>query len=67
MVKFEVDWKTAPKTARWWAIDANGEAHWFLEPNVAAFTDFWLSEPIPAPLFGFEGNWRESLVERPIG
>jgi hypothetical protein len=65
MDKPEVDWNQAPKGARWWAVDANGEAHWFLEPNIAPFTDFWFSEPVPAPLFGFCGSWRESLAARP--
>jgi hypothetical protein len=43
-----------------------GSAHWFCAPNVAAFTKFWLSEPQPAPTFGFTGDWRKSLVERPV-
>lgn len=61
----EVNWKLAPKHARWWAIDANGQAHWFVAPNVAAFTDFWFSEPIAAPSFKYQGDWRSSLTERP--
>ncbi len=60
-----VDWKKAPKTARWWAMDEDGHAHWFVAPNVAAFTDFWFSEPIQAPRFGYVGDWRMSLTERP--
>lgn len=60
-----VDWALAPKLARWWAVDADGQAHWFCLPNVAAFTAFWYSEPLLAPDFGFAGDWRESLVERP--
>ncbi|MBU9403977.1 hypothetical protein [Burkholderia multivorans] len=66
MVNFEIDWKKAPKAARWWAIDADGSAHWFLAPNVAAYTDFWFSEPVRAPTFGFMGDWRTSLTERPF-
>ncbi len=62
-----IDWARAPRGARWWAVDANGEAHWFCAPDVAAFTDFWFAEPCPAPLFGFSGDWRRSLVERPSG
>ena len=61
----DVDWKKAPKGARWWAVDADGQAHWFCAPDVAPFTDFWFSEPVPAPDFGFVGDWRQSLVERP--
>ncbi|MBO6754935.1 MAG: hypothetical protein JJ902_01290 [Roseibium sp.] len=61
----EFDWKQAPKGARWWAVDANGEAFWYCVPNVVAFTDFWFSERAPAPDFGFTGDWRVSLNERP--
>ncbi|WWV84016.1 hypothetical protein G6K87_20355 [Agrobacterium tumefaciens] len=60
-----VDWKLAPKNARWWAVDANGEAHWFCEPDISGFTDFWFSESISAPSFSFNGDWRTSLTERP--
>ncbi|WP_025915830.1 hypothetical protein [Herminiimonas sp. CN] len=60
-----VDWSQAPKGARWWAMDADGKANWFVAPNVVARTNFWFSEPIPAPNFGYIGDWRESLVERP--
>lgn len=60
-----IDWKQAPNGARWWAVDADGAAHWFGAPDVAAFTDFWFAEPSPAPTFGFVGDWRRSLVERP--
>ncbi|MCK3776444.1 hypothetical protein MZK49_06845 [Ensifer sesbaniae] len=60
-----VDWKRAPKGARWWAMDADGQAHWYCAPDVAAFTDFWFASSVPAPDFGFVGDWRESLTERP--
>jgi len=60
-----VDWKQAPRLARWWAIDANGEAHWYCEPNVAARTDFWFAEELPAPTFGYAGYYKDSLTERP--
>ena len=59
-----VDWKVAPKTAHWWAVDANGAAHWFNE-DVAAFTDFWFATALRAPIFGYAGDWRESLTKRP--
>lgn len=61
----EIDWKKAPKLARWWAVDGDGKAHWYCAPNVAAFTDFWFQESHEAPIFGFTGDWRKSLVERP--
>ena len=62
----DIDWKLAPKDARWWGIDGYGEAHWFCKPNVQAFTDFWFSEPIAAPS-GYTGDWKNSLIERPQG
>ena len=63
-----IDWSRAPKKARYWAMDRNGEAHWFfLMPSAAPFTDFWWpDEPEPAPSFGFSGDWKKSLVERPV-
>lgn len=61
----DIDWKQAPQKARWWAVDGDGKAHWYYEPNVAPFTDFWFAESEPAPVFGFTGDWRKSLVERP--
>jgi hypothetical protein len=60
-----VDWKAAPRTAQWWAVDGNMQAHWFMAPNIAPFTDFWFTDHVPAPLFGYEGDWRESLTGRP--
>ncbi len=61
----EINWKIAPKNARWWAVDADGKAHWYCTPAVAPFTTFWYAEMVDAPDFGFVGDWRNSLVERP--
>lgn len=60
-----VDWSQSPATARWWAIDADGKAHWFCEPDVAPFTDFWMAESEKAPTFGYVGDYKDSLTERP--
>ena len=60
-----VDWKASPKSAVWWAVDADGKAHWFKSPNVAPFTGFWFADEEPAPLFDYVGDWRESLTTRP--
>jgi hypothetical protein len=60
-----VDWKKAPKDAIYWAVDADGSAHWFNSPNVVPFTQFWHAEETVAPLFGFYGDWRKSLTLRP--
>lgn len=61
----KVDWTQAPQGARWWSMDANGHAHWHMPPNVITGTDFWFADEIPAPRFGFTGDWHKSLVERP--
>ena len=60
-----VDWKEAPKGAKWRAINGSGHAHWYMTPDVAAQTDFWFAEEVPAPTFGYTGNWRDSRTERP--
>ena len=60
-----INWNEAPKKARWWAMDSNGQAHWYLVPDIAAFTNFWYSDQILAPSYDFVGDWRESLTERP--
>lgn len=65
MGKPEIDWKVAPKTARWWAIDADGRAHWYCMPDIKPFTNFWGVDMVEAPMFEFGGDWRTSLVERP--
>ena len=61
----QIDWKKAPKRARWWAMDAGRKAYWYCAPDVVAFTDFWFSEPLEAPDFDYQGDWLKSLVERP--
>tara|TARA_B100000378_G_C17876830_1_gene354096 strand:+ start:162 stop:362 length:201 start_codon:yes stop_codon:yes gene_type:complete len=63
---FTIDWKQAPKGARWWAIDADGKAHWYCVPAVAAFTTFWYADMLDAPTFGYDGDWKKSLQERPV-
>jgi hypothetical protein len=60
-----VDWAIAPVHARWWAIEESGEAFWYCAPQIALLTGFWFCDQLPAPSFGFGGDWRTSLVERP--
>ena len=60
----QIDWSQAPETARWWAVDANGQASWFCVPNVPMSATAWLALPVSAPDFGFKGDWKTSLVER---
>ena len=47
------------------AVDDDGKANWFKSPDIAAFTSFWYTDNERAPLFEYEGDWRESLTERP--
>jgi hypothetical protein len=28
-----IEWNKSPRMAKWWAVDASGEAHWFCVPN----------------------------------
>jgi hypothetical protein len=61
-----VDWKAGPKNAVWCAGDEDGTAHWFKSPNVVPFTAFWFAEQEAARLYGFAGDWRESLTMKPL-
>lgn len=60
-----VDWSQAPKLARWWAMDSNLKANWFCDPEVAPFTRFWFADSVPAPSFGYKGDYKDSLTGRP--
>lgn len=60
-----VDWGLAPRHARWWAVDESGEAFWYCGPQLAPLTGFWFCDQLPAPLFDYAGDWRQSLTERP--
>jgi hypothetical protein len=62
--EFQIDWGQSPDSARWWAVDENGEAYWFCSPTYVPLAPFWYCEQLPAPAFGFSGDWRESLIER---
>lgn len=64
-MEWNIDWSQAPRGTRWWVMDGDGRAHWFGEPDVVMQTSFWFSDPIPAPAFGYVGDWRASMVERP--
>jgi hypothetical protein len=61
-----VDWDLAPPHARWWAMDEGGEAFWYCAPQLAPLTGFWFCDQLPAPAFGYGGDWRASLVARPL-
>jgi len=61
-----VDWRHAPPSARWWAINKDGEAFWFCAPDIAGATDFWFAEKLAASTFGYAGDYEESLTPRPV-
>lgn len=56
-----IDWSVAPAGAAFWAVDASGQANWFMQP-AAADGAFSCEGVLPAPDFGFDGDWRLSLV-----
>jgi len=60
-----VDWEQAPREAKWWLMDGTGHAYWYLAPDLIAHTNFWHAFQVDAPTFGYSGNWRDSLTERP--
>jgi hypothetical protein len=55
----------APRHARWWAVEEDGGAFWYCAPQLAPLTGFWYCDQLPAPNFGYAGDWRSSLTERP--
>ncbi|WP_238592594.1 hypothetical protein [Comamonas testosteroni] len=61
-----VNWRQAPARARWWAVNKDGQAYWYCEPDVASSTDFWFSEKVAAPTFGYAGEYEASLTPRPV-
>lgn len=62
---FEIDWRQAPRGAKWWAINADGQAHWFTPPKPIPFAHIWYADMDPAPDFGYQGDWKDSLHECP--
>lgn len=61
----DVDWANAPAGARWWSMSRDGKAYWHIMAVCDEAVEFISADTWPAPLFGFDGDWRESLVERP--
>ncbi|PFH04389.1 hypothetical protein BCF11_5164 [Collimonas sp. PA-H2] len=61
-----IDWGQAPNGAKWWAMDFDGKAFWYMTPNLNPQTNFWYMAQIEAPTFDYSEDWRKSLIERPI-
>lgn len=67
--EWQPDWSQAPVWAYYWAKDSNGLCHWYSgevcinenEFHPSEFGQLWDD----APLFGYSGEWRESLRKRP--
>lgn len=71
----QVDWSALPKWARWVARDDNGDVYWYSEePEIDDSMFRWMEKN--EVQYGFsivpdeyvlhrEGDWRESLEQRP--
>lgn len=67
---FDVDWSKAPDWDVAWARDKNGECYWYGGSD-SPFASGHIFESShdghtsEAPNFGYKGDWKESLRERP--
>ena len=61
-----MDWTQAPDWAKWWAMDATGNAYWYEEKPIESSRYFHTEgNALRAPGFGWDSDrWVESLVER---
>lgn len=62
------NWSQAPSWAKWWAMDEDGECFYFEnKPKITSVTWIPFNARIidKAPIFGYAGNWKDSLRERP--
>ena len=71
--EWQPDWSQAPEWANWWAMDESGQCNWFeVMPHIDCYEFTYLPNGcnIPvhyeAPSFNYQGDWRESLRERPL-
>ena len=68
-VEWQPNWSQAPDWANWWAVDENLKATWFVnEPHISVSE--WNTRGMDvdfkySPLFGYTGNWRDSIRKRP--
>lgn len=61
-----VTWRQEPELARWWVLNQDGRAFWFLEPTYDEFRGIWFPEMELAPTFGYVGNHQDSLTSSPV-
>jgi transcription elongation factor Elf1 len=63
--KPQPDWSKAPEWAKWWAVDADGEAFWYeLEPSRGFSCFSGTGDTRRAGVVDVE-DWRETLTARP--
>ena len=66
--EWQPDWSKAPEWAKWWAMDADRSCYWFSnKPTMESVTWWAITYSIAdlAPSFDYDGNWKDSLRERP--
>lgn len=68
-VEWQPDWSQVPIDANYWAKDSSEKAAWFTDkPFIAEFvSNEWVckKEYWDAPLFDYQGDWKDSLRKRP--
>lgn len=67
--EWQPDWSQAPDNAKYWAMDGCGQCNWYaIKPEVCGNQwDFGRVIEQAHTGYGYQGNWRESLRERPHG
>lgn len=69
--EFKVDWSVAPDWANYWTYDKSSSYWWSDLPSVGQEPQLiWFCNDVcwqcrEAPSFSYQGDWRESLRERP--
>ena len=58
--EWQPDWSQAPETAIAWKMQSESHAAWIHDKSLSDF------ECSIAPLFDYQGNWQDSLRERPL-
>lgn len=69
MVIIKPNWDKAPEWAKWWAVDETGAHYWFEnKPILSESRSMWIRENDDTGklLVAYDGNWEESLQERPL-
>lgn len=68
--EWQPDWSKAPKWANWWAMDIDKRAYYFKSKPYLG-SSVWLMKNVCdydssiAPSHNYQGDWKDSLRERP--